>query len=209
MNKIKKGVLLLLVLVIVVVVSGYTKTTSFNKKTEIVKNVMCKEAKTMNFFVTHGHCSTPFTGVVNNLKVNYPVRLDLGNPLENMVISFEVDPNTFNVCRAKELTPKVRTSGLFVGENNEKITFKSTNIYTMGLDWYQINGIMSIKGVEKEVRLFATGIRNSYQQTATTLVLEGQVNLFDWGIDYDLIVNGKSDNIPTKLLYMNMKIELG
>ncbi len=208
MSKIKKSVLLLLVLVIVVIVSGYTKTIPEENKVEAIKETVCKEAKTMNFFVTHGHCSTPFTGVVNNLKVNYPVRLDLGNPLENVVISFEVDPNTFNVCRAKELTPKVRTSGLFVGENDEKIIFKSTNVYTMGLDWYQINGIMSIKGIEKEVKLYATGIRNSYQQTATRLVLEGQVNLFDWGIDYDLIVNGKSDNVPTKWLYLNMKIEL-
>lgn len=68
---------------------------------------------------------------------------------------------------------------------------------------------MSIKGIEKEVKLFATRIHDSYQQTATTLVLEEQVNLFDWGIDYCLIVGGKSDNIPMKLLYMNMKIELG
>ncbi len=208
MSKIKKGILLLAILVTVIVVSGYTKTTSVNKKTEKVSTLESEVNKTMSFFVTHGHCSTPFAGMVNDLKVDYPVRLDSGNPLENMVISFEVDPNTFNVCRAKELTPRIKTPGLFIGENNEKITFKSTNVYTMGVDWYQVNGKMSIKGVEKEVKLFVTGIRNPNEQVASSLVLDGQVNLFDWGIDYDLIVNGKSDNVPTKWLYLNMKIEL-
>lgn len=69
----------------------------------------------MSFFVAHGHCSIRFTVVVNDLKVNYPVRLDLGNLLENIEISFEVDSNTFNVSKAKELTLKIRTSGLFAG----------------------------------------------------------------------------------------------
>lgn len=204
MNLIKKSIVLVAVLITVFVVSGYTKSTLTDKKTETVKAV----SPTINFFVTHGHCSTPFAGKVNDLKVDYPTRLDMGNPLEDMVISFEVDPNSFNVCRAEELTPKIKTSGLFVGVNNEKIRFKSTHVYTMGVDWYQVNGKMSIKGVEKEVKLFVTGIRKPNEQVATTLVLDGQVNLFDWGIDYDLIVNGKSDNVPTKWLYLNMKIEL-
>ncbi len=208
MSKIKKSFLLLTVLVTVIIVSGYTKTKSVEKKAETTKVLESEVNKTINFFVTHGHCSTPFAGAINDLKVDYPVRLDLGNPLENMVISFEVDPNSFNVCRAKELTPRIKTPGLFIGENNEKITFKSTNVYTMGVDWYQVNGKMSIKGVEKEVKLFVTGIRNPNEQVASSLVLDGQVNLFDWGIDYDLIVNGKSDNVPTKWLYLNMKIDL-
>ena len=204
MSKIKKSVLVVAVLVTVFMVSGYTEVALVNKKVETVKTAN----KTINMFVTHGHCSTPFAGEVNDLKVEYPTRLDLGNPLEDMVISFEVDPNSFNVCRAKELTSVIKTPGLFIGEKNEKITFTSTNVYTMGLDWYQVNGKMSIKGIEKEVKLFVTGIRKPNEQIATSLVLDGQVNLFDWGIDYDLIVNGKSSPVSTKWLYLNMKIEL-
>ena len=40
------------------------------------------------------------------------------------------------------------------------------------------------------------------------LVLEGKMNLLDWGIDYDKIVNGKSDSVPTKWMYINMKIDM-
>ncbi|WP_167455891.1 YceI family protein [Tenacibaculum singaporense] len=211
MKTIKNRILLVGALLTIVLVSGFTKSTSTaitkeEKKevTETVKN------QTINMFVTHGHCSTPFGGIVDDLKVEIPVRMDAGNPLENMRISFEVDPNSFKACRGDvaDLTERVKTKGVFISDNNDKITFKTTNVYVMGLDWYQINGKMSIKGVEKEVKFFATGIRNPKDVMANSLVLQGQVNLFDWGIDYDKLVNGVSLDVPTKWLYLNMQIDL-
>ena len=164
--------------------------------------------QTLNLFITHGHCSTPFSGAVNNLKVLVQEREDGGNPLEGLSISFETDPNTFNVCYGKELTAQIRKPGLFVGENNNNIIFKSTEVYTMGIDWYQLNGVLSIKGVEKRVKFFVSGIREANESMATSLVLEGQLNLMDWGIDYDKIVNGKSASVPTKWLHLNLRIKL-
>ncbi|WP_420574795.1 YceI family protein [Kordia sp.] len=209
MKKIKNLILPVIIIAIIIVASGYTKDESnMSKEKEIVSSVDDKQHQTINFFVTHGHCSTPFAGSVSNMNIDIPSRDDMGNPLENLKLSFEVDPNTFNVCKAEELTETIRKPGLFVSERNEKITFQSTNIYTMGLDWYQINGTMSIKGIEKEVKFFVTGIRDPKESMSSALILSGQVNLFDWGIDYDKIVNGKSDNVPTKLLYLNMKIDI-
>ncbi len=208
MKKIKYIVLPLFILAIIIVASGYTNNTPDSQKSETVHEIENKHNQTINMFVTHGHCSTPFSGAVQNLKVNVPVREDLGNPLENMEISFEIDPTTFRVCSGDEATARIKTPGLFIGEHNEKITFKSTVVYTMGLDWYQVNGKLSIKGIEKEVKLFITGIRDSKEAMASSLVLEGQMNLLDWGIDYDKIVNGRSDAVPTKWMYLNMKIEM-
>ncbi|CAM1352818.1 YceI family protein [Tenacibaculum insulae] len=208
MKKNKNIILPLVVLVIAIVASAYTKeTSSFKKKgtTTVLEN---KQQQTVNLFVTHGHCSTPFAGIVEDLEVKIPVRIDLGNPLENMEISFAINPNSFNVCAGKDLTKRIKTPGLFIGKNDEKITFKSTNIYTMGIDWYQVNGKMSIKGVEKEVKLFVTGIRKSYETSASSLVIESKMNLFDWGIDYDKIVNGKSTKVATKWLHMNMRVKI-
>lgn len=208
MKKIKNSVLPLVVLIVVIVASGYTINTSNfkkNKDTFVFKNT---QRQTINLFVTHGHCSTPFTGIVNDYRVEVPIREDLGNPLEDMKISFEIDPNTFNVCAGEELTAKIKTPGLFNGENDEKITFRSTNVYTMGIDWYQVNGKMSIKGVERDVKFFVTGIRDPKDAMSSSLILEGQMNLLDWGIDYDKIVNGKSDTVPTKWMHINMKIDL-
>ncbi|TYA56022.1 YceI family protein [Formosa maritima] len=208
MKKIKNIVWSFVALLIIIVVSGYTKSTSVLPKNETVLLKVTNQIQTINLFVTHGHCSTPFRGIVENLKVDVSKRLDFGNPLENMEISFEVDPNTFNVCAGDELTERVKTPGLFINENKDNMTFKSTQVYTMGLDWYQVNGKLSIKGVEKDVKLFVTGIRYPKDMMASSLVVEGQMNLLDWGIDYDKIVYGESDSVPTKWMHINMKIDM-
>ncbi len=166
------------------------------------------ENQTINMFVTHGHCSTPFGGIVDNLNVITSLREDLGNPLENMELSFEVDPNSFKVCAGPDLTERIITPGLFIGENEEKITFRSTDVYTMGVDWYQVNGKMSITGIERDVKFFVSRIRCPEDTMPSSLVLEGQLNLLDWGIDYAKIVNVESDPVPTKWMHINMKIDM-
>lgn len=208
MKNIKNVVVSLVVVTITLVVSGFTLSTSDFQNKEEVMVVENEPKQTVNFFVTHGHCSTPFAGIVDDLKVSVTKRNDLGNPLEDMKISFEINPNSFKVCAGDDLTARIKTPGLFIGQQDERITFKTTEVYTMGLDWYQVNGKMSIKGIEKEVSFFVTGIRDPKETRTRLLVLEGQMNLFDWGIDYDKIVNGTSDSVPTKWMYINMKIEL-
>ena len=209
MKKIKTIVISVAVLAIIIVASGFVKSTPpCEKKVEATTVKENKQNQTINMFVTHGHCSTPFAGIVDNLKVDLTERDDGGNPLENMRLSFEIDPSSFNVCASDELTERIRTPGLFIGDNDEKITFRTTNVYTMGLDWYQINGKLSIKGVEKEVKFFVTGIRDPKDAKPSSIVLEGQLDLLDWGIDYDKIVNGKSDPVPTKWMYLNMRFDI-
>ena len=183
------------------------KPGGVEKSQNTTSNVLEAEQK-INMFVTHGHCSTPFTGNVEKLNLDFgQKRTDGGNPIENLTLSFEINPNSFIVCKGDELTNRVKTPGLFLGEEGRNMTFKSTNIYTMGIDWYQVNGELTIKGMSKEVKFFMTGIRDPKESMAKMLVLEGQLNLMDWGIDYDLIVSGKSDAHPTKWMHLNMIIQ--
>lgn len=170
------------------------------------------EKQTINMFVTHGHCSTPFGATVSDLKITAPLPEDAGNPLEHMQVSFTMDPRTFRACHGDEFTQGLQTPGLFVDDENQKLVFKSTQVYTMGVDWYQVNGYLSIKGVERDVKFFVTGIRNPEEQMPKTLILEGRLNLFDWGIDYDKIVNGDAQSAlinPTKWMHLNMRVDLG
>lgn len=208
MKKITVVILSIVVLTTIIVTSGFAKGTASCQEDDVISVTKNKEIQTVNLFVTHGHCSTPFAGHVHNMEIITMERDDQGNPLEEMKVSFEIDPNTFQVCAGDEETESIRTPGLFINESGDKITFRSTDVYTMGLNWYQINGKLSIKGIEKSVKLFATGIRGPKEAMATSLVFQGKMNLLDWGIDYDLIVNGKSDPVPTKWLYLNMTVEL-
>ncbi len=208
MKKIKNLVLPFVVVLIIAMASGNAKNPEVLNDNKQDFDLKVNPVQTINLFVSHGHCSTPFGGLVSNLDINLNKRVDLGNPLEDMKIAFEIDPNSFNACSGEDVTNRVKTPGLFLTEKSENITFKSTQVYTMGMDWYQINGKLSIKGVERDVKLFATGIRAPQASMTHTLILEGQMNLLDWGIDYDLIVNGKSDEVPTKWMHINMKIDL-
>jgi polyisoprenoid-binding protein YceI len=204
-----KNILLsMITLASIVFASGFITSLAPCQDTNVVSVQPNDENQTINMFVTHGHCSTPFSGIVENLKVIPSIREDLGNPLENMEISFEIDPNSFAVCAGDDLTKSIKTPGLFIGENHEKITFRSTEVYTMGIDWYQVNGFLSIKGIEKSVKLFVTGVRKPENTMPSSLVLQGQLDLFDWSIDFNKIVNGISDPVPTKWMYLNMKIEM-
>ncbi|RBW62898.1 hypothetical protein DS884_00875 [Tenacibaculum sp. E3R01] len=206
MNKMKKRFLIIIALAAIVVFSGYTNSTFETDKREKSRIF---EGDFMNLFVTHGHCSTPFSGTINSLQVITSKRKGQGNPLENMKLSFALDPDSFKVCRGgADLNKRIKKPGIFVNDEKDKITFKSTNVYTMGIDWYQVNGIMSIKGVEKEVKLFVSGIRDTNETYPSFLILEGRVNLFDWGIDYDKIITGVSSNISTKWMHFNMRIKV-
>lgn len=213
MKKIKIISISLISLVSFAFINNYSANTISNNLTIIP----LKEQQTINMFVSHGHCSTPFAGEVEKLQIFTPKRVNSGNPLEGMNLSFEINPNTFQACRGKEFTKNVKTPGVFIGNNNENIKFRSTDVYTMGVDWYQVNGKLSIKGVERNIKFFASAIKNlNFVNGAnelssllpTALILEGQMDLTDWEIDYDKLVNGKSNSVPTKYFHLNMKIEL-
>ncbi|MFK7785471.1 MAG: YceI family protein [Crocinitomicaceae bacterium] len=175
----------------------------------LVKGPEMEVQQSVNLFVTHGHCSSPFAGTVENMEVNTKVRYDAGNPLEDMQMSFEIIPESFASCVNEEQTMLLKTPDVFIdSDHQENIKFKSTNVYTMGIDWYQVNGVLSIKGVESEVKFFVSGIREPNESITSKLILEGKIDLSDWGIDYDKQVYGSSSEHPTKWMHINMKIDL-
>ena len=116
MRKLKNSIWLLTVLVVIIVFSGFTISTSNGENLDKCAVLKTEQKQTINMFVTHGHCSTPFAGNVANLNLTFAKREDQGNPIEGMKMSFEVDPNSFNVCSGEELTARIKTPGLFINE---------------------------------------------------------------------------------------------
>ena len=80
-------------LIAVAFVKTPAKSRTRGQESEVVVLHSQNGDQAINLFVTHGHCSTPFGGMVNRLQVTTRVRDDLGNPLEAMEILFEIDPN--------------------------------------------------------------------------------------------------------------------
>ena len=194
---------------VILAISAFSSNTESSEK-----NVRCSAKseqanQLINLFVTHGHCSLPFRGNVQNLHISTSVETDEDTPFQNMEIAFEIDPSSFDAWRTHEYTERLRNPGLFTtGKKGETIAFHSTNVINMGKDWYQVNGKLSIKGVESDVKFFATRIHPSDEATYGSLIIEGQMDLYDWGIDYDKIVNGRTSEHPTKWMHLNMKVDL-
>jgi len=166
-----------------------------------------RNSQHINLAVSHGYCSSKFSGQVKNLNLELYPRTDLGNPLEDMKLSFDIDLNTLNACNDSSLSEQLKSPGLFIKEEDDRITFKTTTTYTMGIDWYQINGVLTIKGIKHNMTWFATGIRNKNETSPTELVIQGKVNLLDWGINFDRFLFGTIDS-PTNWLHLNMVIDL-
>ncbi len=185
---------------------GFTLLSTSCKPTESV-SVRNRNPQLINLAVSHGHCSSKFSGRIENLNLELFPRTDAGNPLEDMKISFDINPNTLNVCNDSSLSRKLKSPGFFINKEEDRIQFKTTQVYTMGIDWYQINGTLSIKGLEHNVIFYATGIRGENEISPTELVLQGQVYLLDWGIDFDVFLFGTTES-PTSWLHLNMKIDL-
>jgi len=201
MKKLKFTLFACLIVSIVFLASSYTLEPT------PIPNVWTATNKTVNMFVSHGHCSTPFAGKFSQLEVQVPELNNQSNPLENLKLRFELDPSTFTVCNNKKQTENVTTPGLFQYSKGNPISFTSTRIFTRGLDWYEIIGNLTIKGVTKEVSFYATGIREVHKTMSDMLILEGQMDLMDWGIDYDLITTGSSNPVPTKAFHINFRID--
>ena len=205
-----KGVTLsLLTLIITGTSSSFQKSHSIYGSDNIIFLQKGAENQMVNLFVSHGHCITPFAGKVTGLEILARPTKDDGNPLEEMKMFFEIDPKTFTVYAGEEFTSTIKTPGLFIGENDERLTFRSTTIYTLGVDWYHVKGTFSIRGIEREVSLYVSGIRNSNGKSPEFLVIEGRFNLMDWGIDYDKIVNNHFSANPDRWMHLNMKVKMG
>ena len=208
MRQLKVAGLFAVISIAISLSSAFTKGAECHQEEIINPLHVSENSQTINFFVTHGHCSTPFSGKAEKLSITAPARSDLGNPLEGMELTFDINPNTFTSCSREVSNDQFKTPNLFYGDQDDRIRFRSTNVYTMGLDWYQINGKLSINGQERDVKFFLSGIRDPNASNPSILVLEGQFNLLDWGIDYDQLVYGSSEVIATKWMHINMKIDL-
>lgn len=190
-----KYISFLLIAISTLTVTTAIQTSSFVKSEKDDRQVI-------NLLISNNEKHYPFSGKIESLSVDLgEKRKDGGNPMENFKMSFELDPNNFIACADDELTLKARKLGEIEGESNNTFKFTSTKISTIGIDWYQLEGLFSIQGVEKKVVFSITGLRNPSESESKKLVVEGKVNLSDWGVDFE-------DNDMEEYFSLNMIIEM-
>jgi polyisoprenoid-binding protein YceI len=105
----------------------------------------------------------------------------------------------------KDRDDHLKSADFFDVENHPKMTFKSTSVYRLSGDVYQIEGDLTIRGVSRPVTLEATyngSDQDQYGQTKYGFEISGKINRKDWDLNFN-VVGGQS----TMLIGDEVRIE--
>jgi polyisoprenoid-binding protein YceI len=83
----------------------------------------------------------------------------------------------------------LKSPDFFDVENFPKITFKSTGVKDLGDDTYDVEGLLTIKGIEKQVKLnaeFAGVVKDPWGNEKAGFTLSGKINRKDWGLVWNV-----------------------
>ncbi len=92
--------------------------------------------------------------------------------------------NTNNEDRDKHL----KSADFFDIENHKELTFKSTSFTQLDNDEFELRGILSIRGISKEVKLdveFGGVNTDPWGNEKAGFSLEGKINRKDWGLNWN------------------------
>ena len=112
-----------------------------------------------------------------------------GNPedLENATLTFSADIDSIETGSSQR-DGHLKSGDFFDAANHPKLTFKSTSIKSKGNNEYAVEGVLSLRGVEKTITLEV-----SYGGTAKGFAGEaiygfeiiGKINRKDYGLTWD------------------------
>ncbi|MGC9341135.1 MAG: YceI family protein, partial [Bacteroidales bacterium] len=114
------------------------------------------------------------------------VALDENNP-ENSTVEIQIDAASINT-RVEDRDNHLKSADFFDVENHKELTFQSTKVEKVDDDEYKLTGLLTIKGVVKEVTLDVEhgGImKDPWGNDKAGLSLEGKINRKDWGLNWN------------------------
>lgn len=119
---------------------------------------------------------------------NFDVKVESeGEDFSQAEVEVSIDASsifTNNADRDKHLT----SADFFDTEKFDRITFKSSELNMLDEDNYQLKGLLTIKGVSKEVILdgdFGGFMKDPYGNEKAGFSLSGKFNRKDWGLNWN------------------------
>lgn len=82
----------------------------------------------------------------------------------------------------------LRSADFFDAENHQEMTFESTDFTKVDDDEYKLKGLLTIKGVSKEVLLdveFGGTNKDPWGNTKAGFSFNGKINRKDWGLNWN------------------------
>lgn len=127
--------------------------------------------------------------MISNVKgefKNFSINVD-GDDIFKSKVTASVDAgsiNTNNTDRDNHL----KSADFFDVENHQELSFTSTSFKQKNDDEYELTGILSIRGVSKEVTLdmeFGGINKDPWGNQKAGLSVNGKINRKDWGLNWN------------------------
>lgn len=110
-----------------------------------------------------------------------------GSDFSNAMVSVTIDADSISTNNA-DRDAHLKSADFFDTESHEKITFESTELNKLDEENYQLKGILSIKGTNKELVLdvdFGGFIKDPYGNEKAGFSVSGKFNRKDWGLNWN------------------------
>lgn len=113
---------------------------------------------------------------------------------EGASVEFSADVNSINTGN-EQRDGHLKSPDFFDAENHPAITFKSNGFTKKGDDEYEMTGDLTIRGVNKPVKLaveFAGIVQDPYGNTKAGFSINGKINRKDFGLAWSAVTEAGS-----------------
>ena len=117
---------------------------------------------------------------------NFTVEID-SEDFKNASVTVSVDTSSV-FTNSTERDNHLKSADFFDVENHKAMTFKSTSFRQLEDDEYKLKGLLTIRGVSKEIVLdvqFGGTIKDPWGNEKAGFSFEGKINRKDWGLNWN------------------------
>ena len=125
------------------------------------------------------------TNVKGEFK-NFSVEVD-GEDIFKSNVNVTIDASSINTNNG-DRDNHLKSADFFDVENHKELSFKSTSFTQKEDDDYELKGILTIKGISKEVKLeveFGGINKDPWGNEKAGLSINGKINRKDWGLNWN------------------------
>lgn len=156
------------------------------KTNELTKWSVDKSHSKIGFKVKH----LMISNVLGNFREFEGSITTLGNDFSTALISFSLDSASIDT-EMPERDVHLKSPDFFDAGNAPKITFRGESLKDLGDNIFELTGMLTIKGIEKQVVLsveFGGMISDPWGNLKAGFSITGKISRKDWGLNWNAVL---------------------
>lgn len=112
-----------------------------------------------------------------------------GDDFTTAKVQFTADVNSISTNN-EQRDAHLRSGDFFEAEKHPQITFEGSKLEKTGLDSYQLQGVLTMRGISKPIVLeveYGGIVTDPWGNTRTGFTITGKVNRKDFGVSFSMV----------------------